>query len=174
MIRILALFSVILFSSSSFAGLYLEPYLGYQIGKLKSSGSVLGVEFDSDNDANGLTYGAKVGMSFVMVAVGAEYMGGSLKVDGSTVTESNIGAFVSVGLPLIKASAAYFPSSQFKGDSTAKGSGFKIGVGFTGLPLVAINLDMLNFSGTENSSDISDFSWKNNAFLLSVSLPLDL
>jgi hypothetical protein len=180
-----ALLLTSLFASTSHASIYIEPYVGYEFGHLDVDEDVtapVAISINSNLTSSGADFGAKLGYSFLLVAVGVDYMGGSTssKYQGTstTYTNSDIGAFVNVALPLIKVSATYFFSDQGKtSNGTLKGSGFKIGAGFTGLPFIAINVDYLNIDYTKvtgSTDTFSSFDAKRNGVMLSVSLPLNL
>ncbi|MNT19450.1 hypothetical protein D3C72_1547100 [compost metagenome] len=60
-------------------------------------------------------------------------------------------------------------------DGKAEGSGMKIGVGFTGLPFISINLEYIKDDFTKFNGESLDDSFDkfdSTAYLLSVSLPL--
>lgn len=176
------------FASPAWAGLYLEPYVGYEFGTGKGDIVVqsVGTVVVDEKDA-GAAFGAKVGYSVLGFAFGADYMSARLTGKDQTTPpdpdskwkSTDIGLFAQFSLPmLLKFSATYFLSTKLKEDDTElTGSGFKLGVGFTMLPLISINLDMIN--NTYDDSKISgvvvtstDVTLKT--LMLSVSLPLDL
>ncbi|HRO66777.1 MAG TPA: hypothetical protein PL182_04345 [Pseudobdellovibrionaceae bacterium] len=167
-----AFFAVVLMSSSAFASLYLEPYIGYENGKVESGGS-------SDNLA-GTNLGVKLGYGTFGFAFGVDYMRGSLKQDSSpsvTWTNQDMGVFAQFTFPiLVKVSGTYFFSTEMEKDGKATGNGTKIGVGYTGLPFVAINFDMinLNYDKFKNGGASMDIDSDRKTWMLSVSLPLNL
>lgn len=170
--RIIAtLFTALLLSSPAMASLYLEPYLGYETGKMENPGS-------SENVA-GTNLGLKLGYESLGFALGADYMRGSLKVDSSpsqTGTNQDLGIFAQFTFPiLVKVSGTYFFSNEFEDTGKLTGSGTKIGVGYTGLPFVSLNLDLISihYNKFKNGGTV-DVDGDRKTWMLSVSLPLSL
>lgn len=168
-----AIFSVVLMSSPAMAGFYLEPYLGYENGKI------------GDDKLTGTNLGGKIGMDTLGFAFGADVMMGSLSIksdttgDSSTWKSQDVGLFAQFTFPiLVKVSGTYFLQSENKyEDATASGKGTKLGVGYTGLPFISINFDMIDISYDKlktnaGSVDLTDADRKT--WMLSVSLPLSL
>ncbi|MCB0348265.1 MAG: hypothetical protein KDD37_05490 [Bdellovibrionales bacterium] len=169
-----------LYSSSAMAGLYVEPYLGYVISgdsEIKVAGSSI-----SDGDLTGASYGLRAGWSLpVMFAFGLEYQGGTLtyEVSGSADEDydfSAVGLFASAKFIFVKAYATYFFDATIEDESNTEysGSGYKIGVGYTGLPFIAINLDYSVFNYDEASPSISGVDVDSTMTMLSVSVPFDI
>lgn len=184
----LALLSVFAFfaSTSAYAGVYIEPYVGYGMGSSKGDFNIVGVGTATVDQTNkGLVFGGKLGMSSLGLAGGLDYSQfkskdhdktGSNPDSDSTVT--NIGVFVQYKFPILfKVSASYLFSAESKtDDTTSTGSGFKIGAGYTGLPFVAINVDYISTKSTKIKSDlytIDNVDVKSDLTMLSVSLPFD-
>ena len=161
------------------AGLLLEPYLGYVSGTQKQT---------SKANYTGSEVGARVGYSFFGFAFGADYQMGNYTDDSSpkdTITQGDFGAFVAFKFPvLFRVYATYVPSSELKlkysgGSSTLKdGTATKIGVGFTGLPFININLEMITAEyGKASTSGVSSTlspKSKTSGYALSISAPFDL
>jgi Outer membrane protein beta-barrel domain len=161
--------------ASAHAGIYLEPYLGYLSGTSTQQGS-------EDGKMKGVAFGARAGYSILGLAFGAEYATGQLKDDSTPendLTPADAGVFVGYTFPILfRAYATYFPKSKWKSDDGTnsydlEGKAMKLGVGFTGLPLVVINLEYL--TNEFNKFDGQDLTNKieGKAYMLSVSLPLD-
>ncbi len=170
----IAILSLVAFSQTAKASLLVEPYLGYVSGKAKLSSSV---------NLTGTGYGARVGFSHMGFAAGVDYSAASLKDDGSPSIDykaGDLGLFVAFKFPvLVRAYVTYIPSPELKAnaggaDFTYKsGNLVKLGVGFTGLPFVNLNLEY--FSGTYgqiNSLDI-DPKLTTSGIALSVSAPFN-
>lgn len=173
-------------SVSAHAGIYLEPYVGYAIGK--SSGSVNatpGGQSTIDSSSKGAVFGGKLGYSVLGLALGFDYSRFNSKDKDNTLgTESSsvstdMGGFIQYTLPIMfKVSATYiFKSSNVADDdSKSTGKGFKIGVGFTGLPFVAINLDYISIKQNEASAPgftLDSVDVKSTATMLSISVPFN-
>ena len=159
------------FSSNAHASLYLEPYLGYFLGKMDRG--------SNEYDVKGFGYGGRVGYSVLGLAGGLEYQTGMLKDNANPnndITPTDIGAFVSFKLPvLLRVYAGYFFSSEAKVGSTNtyKGNGMKFGLGFTMFPFVILNLDyMTNSYDKDNNGSLSP-KISTTGFLFNVSIPFE-
>ncbi|RME15305.1 MAG: hypothetical protein D6797_06865 [Bdellovibrio sp.] len=164
------------------AGIYLEPYAGYNIGTL--SGTVSGVKID--NAAKGVVIGARAGMSLPLFYVAADYsISSGLKWEipgsGADASFQRLGATLGfTALPMFDIYGGYVFSSKLKVDSVGypdnfSGSGFKVGVGLTMLPFISINAEYLTLSyGNETVGSATYNDFKETAAVVSVSLPLDL
>ncbi len=170
------------------AGFLIEPYTGYRVGSLETTLS--GEKYDYG--LKGANIGARVGYTFLTFMAGIDYNIGSVDGDvdqapAGTPNEeydtANFGLFAGVQLPiLLRGWATYYLNSTYEeadGDELS-GSGFGLGVGFTGLPFVSLNLEYrsLTFDEYSTSTGTTKLSGDNerdaNEIFVSVSLPLDL
>lgn len=165
--KILVAMMIMIAGFQAQAGIYVEPYLAYNI---------LG-DTDGD-DTTGLNIGGRLGYSLPMlVSFGLDYNMGSYTADiaGTDVDTdtTNLGAFVAVDLPiLLRGYASYYFSSDLEaGNVTYDGSGVAVGVGFTMLPFISLNLEYRTMS-YDGSGAQADFDAEE--ILVGVSLPLDL
>lgn len=154
------------------AGLLIDPYFGsgattleYEIGNL-----------DDDDKDSATVFGSRLGASFALFSVGVDYQ--VFSGDDKLTTTS---AFVGVDLPiLLRFWGEYVFSSTLDSedfddagiDLTLK-DGYSLGVGFTGLPLVSLNLELqtINFD-MEVASTEGDLTIAATVF--TVSFPIDL
>lgn len=164
------------------AGILVEPYLGYELGTLKYTGSP-NASFDLSSAALGL----RAGVTFPLLFVALDYsvlLGGSAKDDTAAATKwdasgSQLFAEVGAQLPLIRAYLGYGIANTFElksGGTTNKfenGTTIKAGVGTTVFPLIAVNLEYITSSYDKlNGNSPSDS--KSNFFMLNLSVPFDL
>ncbi len=185
------------------AGLHLEPYVGYLSGKSKVT--ILGTEVkDTYKTA---MIGARVGLGMMGVSAGVDYSmsPGTFELKQDTPATSagpdkekykNLGIFVAFKFPvLFRVWGTYFLNSEMKVDTVGagtgssvddklKGKGFAVGAGFTGLPIVAINLEYRRITFDElddgatgvttslPTAAVSEF--KTNEVMLSISAPFNL
>lgn len=163
----------LMFSVNSFAGILLEPYVGYHIAKSKQSGS-------PSSDITGAGYGARIGWTLPLVFVAFDYSGGSLteKNSGGTsedFTYTAMGAVVGASLPLLRLWAGYNFSStaKFKTSGKLEGDGMKAGVGFK-MPVLPISFNVEYTIDTYDKLNGSSFTpeEKQSGVFLSVSAPL--
>lgn len=172
------------------AGILLEPYIGYESGKLTAESSF--VAFNTVYTTSGAVLGGRIGYTFpILFWAGLDYSlttGGNGKSDNpllenNTYTRSNLYAVAGFDFPiLIRAWFGY----GLMNEATAKtstltsklsgGQNSKLGIGFTGLPFVSINLE--GYFHKPNKSDGNDLaageSYNDAGFTLSASLPFDL
>lgn len=160
------------FASTSHADILIEPYIGYEMGK--------GTQGTDDFKLTGTDLGLRLGYaSPVMFWAALDYTMGSgtfdpdssASVDGK---RTSLAAVVGVDFPiLLRAWLGYGFQNDLKIDSeTFKGKYTKLGVGFTGLPFVSLNLEVISDEWDDTSSG-GDPEAKNTSYLLSVSLPLE-
>lgn len=165
-------------SAQASAGLLLDPYVGV-------SSSASKVEIDgfsaltSDKTSSQTIAGARIGYSFILLSAGLDYqmMSGD-DADGESSTVTNTSFFVGVDLPiLLRFWGKYIFSSEFSGDTADKfdfafKDGYAVGMGFTGLPFVSVNLEVqaLNYDLEFGSVD---GTYSIGSTILSLSIPLD-
>ncbi len=194
------LISILLAASVAHAGIMIEPYLGYEFGtqssKFKSS-YLPSANTDLGAVISGTALGARLGYNFIGFWAALDYMvsSGTLKFDTSSLkdsdmTRSTLGITAGFDFPiLLRAWAGYIvkDDTKLKGtgtETTLSGGGYKLGIGYQGLPFVSLNLEYLvrNFNshkgsaqdaGTGYNFDQAYNEYKHNTYLLSISLPLD-
>jgi hypothetical protein len=163
------------FSMQSFAGLLIDPYFG--IGQSKPVFVVAGVPAAESSDASSSTsFGSRLGYSFLLISAGLDYEMSTVASDDE-LTITNTSLFVGVDLPILfRFWAEYFISSSLdQTDSTIDfdfKDGYGLGIGFTGLPFVSLNLEVqtVNYDFTVLGYD---GTVTNASTVFSVSLPLD-
>jgi len=199
--KIIATASLFFFAQSSFAGVMVEPWVGYGTGKLNCTDLNTGA--DCGAKVSGINYGARLGYKVPVVGVW-----GALEYDGSAKlkSESNVSTgtpedevvHTSLGLTVgwdLIFGLRVFGGYNFQekltitsGDPTNPGdtiidggNSVKIGAGYK-FPLIplAINLEMVNgtykdFKTPSQSGKISDVfsTYKSSTTILSVSAPFD-
>lgn len=166
----------LMFNTAS-ASLLIEPHLAYNL-----SGSGSGWN-NHEYDYNGPQFGARLGYQGLGLMTGLDYTRSSYdqkdKSLGVTVTESmtrnELGIFVGYNFPImLRAWGTYYFTNTSENAAGAEYSGNtkELGVGFTALPLLSINLmyrmvtfDEVNSISLNDDINISEIS-------LGVSLPL--
>ncbi|MCT4641299.1 MAG: hypothetical protein N4A33_03310 [Bacteriovoracaceae bacterium] len=157
---------------STYAGILLDPYIGF--GTSKSTLDAASSNFDEDTQTAKFI-GSRVGYSFLLLSAGVDYQ----IMSDDDATQNNLSLFVGVDLPiLLRAWAEYHIKSDFNHDDLYEAEftdGYGLGVGFTGLPFVSLNLEVqtMNYDAKLTSSTPS-FELQSAAYIVSVSLPLDL
>tara|TARA_R110002072_G_scaffold64203_2_gene159195 strand:- start:35204 stop:35884 length:681 start_codon:yes stop_codon:yes gene_type:complete len=196
---------LLLLPQMALAEFHVEPYLGYAFESSSQQTSTTKYEWSSSY----IEFGGRAGYEMLGLSLGVDYNltpgGRDFEQDAPATTTQdksewkghNFGLFVGYELPImLRVYATYYLSSKLKvdsdkdGDATNdvgdeySGNGFNLGVGFTGLPFVSINLEYRHNSYDELKDVASGVTTKypnlgvqerkNNAVLLSVSLPLHL
>ncbi|MCB0348709.1 MAG: outer membrane beta-barrel protein [Bdellovibrionales bacterium] len=162
------------------AGLLLEPYVGY---------NVTAIERGTDGTAaKGLMVGGRVGYTFLSTLfIAFDYSTGELswepeggvdvELEG-TMTRMGITAGADIPIAPLRAWAGYYKADYIPSGSGYKykaedGSGYKLGLGITVLPVIDINLEY--FSGEYDTlNDVSVTDLKEKGLMVSISAPFDL
>lgn len=171
--KLLAVYAICMgFVSVSQAGLLVEPYLGYETGTTQNSSGKL------DGSQLGLRLAYTAPVMFWAGIDATTGISATVKPDvGSSegVKRTTLAGVVGMDFPiLVRAWVAYGFSNELKtetSNSKLKGSSYKVGVGFTGLPLVSLNLEYLSESFNDVDGVTLSPEFKNNSYVLSVSLP---
>lgn len=183
--RHLSLLAVIflLITPAAHADILIEPVLGYNLGtKLESDRD--GTK--EDYSGSGIGYGGRLGFQKLGFQLGVDYLASSINIDDndfdSNLDTTEWAGFVGYEFPVfIRVYAGYIFSAIGKYESNtgsdielSKGSGTKFGIGFTGLPIIDINIEYR--SGTfdkfeADGTEASDFSADYRTVFLSLSAP---
>lgn len=172
----------ILSTQMASAAFLIEPYLGY---KAITDGERGTTEYET----NGVTYGGRLGLQQLGFMGGIDFSASSFDLETTTTTTteesdastSDFGLFVGYNAPiLVRAWATYFLSSTLDlkdADNTEyQGSGYALGLGYTGFPFLSVNFEYRQKSYDEQESSSGDSSLSPEAdfseVLLSVSVPL--
>lgn len=186
-----ALFSVLLLSitTAQAAGVLIEPLIGYNLGT-----KVEIEDYKSYSGGSGMAYGGRLGYQNFGFQLGLDYLKSNLDMGHKhfkkDLTTDEFAGFVGFEFPiLLRVYAGYI----FSGMGEAKeyqnpvttilekaelkgGTGPKLGVGFTVLPFLDINLeyrqvtyDEFKLAGVKQTNEV-----KLNSYLLSLSLPFNL
>ena len=176
--KLLAIAAVSLLTSvSAHAGFLIDPYLNYV-----TSGSV---DYAPGVSITGNEIGARLGYDFLGFGAGVDaLLSGKYthSQSGTTtdVTPSYMGLFVSYKFPiLVRGYFSYLLNLKetVSGGDNFSGNGTKIGVQYTGLPFVAIGLEM--FSGaydtfTSAAGASGPRSDKSSHTNITISVPFSL
>ncbi|MFV8258928.1 hypothetical protein ACNQKP_14060 [Bdellovibrio bacteriovorus] len=172
--KLLVMLAVVMgFGSVSHADILLEPYLGYETGKTT----------DPDGKIDGTVFGARVAYKTpIMLWVGVDGafgLSGTSKPDAGgdeTSKRSSVYGVVGIDLPILlrgwlgvslKNEVDLEDSGKLSGKST------KLGVGFTGLPFLSLNLEYLKDTFDELDGNSLATDAQSETVMFSVSLPLE-
>lgn len=190
---LLPVVSLMAMSSAAFAapvGFGVEPYAGYTFAGSFKSGADYPGGTGTNNNFNGFTLGARALVNFEEIF----FAGPDFTIiptsnwDGSAsgVSHNNVrlGLVAGVKLPMLfRVWAGYNfidnqNTSQNNQSTQLAGSSFKLGVGYSILPMLSANAEFLmnkygKFTDESNKSVSGDIG-SGKSFLLSVSAPLSL
>jgi len=160
-------------TTSAFADLLADPYVGY--GRYATSSSLSST---TESGAGITTVGARVGYVFTLASAGLDIQMDSL--DGGT--RMNTAAFAGIDMPiLLRAWGKYIVNSKFENDDLGNAgydlsfqSGYAVGLGYTGFPLLSLNFEIENSSYKYEHATLTDLYVDWVSYLFSVSFPLDL
>lgn len=166
-------------ASASHASLLIEPHIGYNVSGTGESGL--------DVDYSGPQYGARLGYQSFGFMLGMDYTKGSgeyeSKVGGVTTKQDydtdDIGAFVGYEFPiLLRVWGTYYFSSkmELKGGGDYSGDTKELGVGFTALPFLSLNLmyRLVNHDEVKGGGVTRNVDMDYKEIVVGVSLPFNL
>jgi len=180
------------------AALLIEPYLGYSLG----GGGETGVNTSTYiHEYSGLNLGVRFGYILPLGPMfGLDYSFATHDLDSTLgnasfsdeIKKKQWGLFVGFNLPvLVRVWGTYFFSAGFDGqdqeknnqlynenDAIKSGSGYALGIGYTGLPFLSINFEYRTFEYDTlliEEAEATNYNGTDlNEFLLSVSTPINL
>lgn len=143
--------SLVLVSIVAQAGGFIEPYIGYQMGKFEYPN---GVEGDSKGTALGLRAGYQMVIPWFAldVQMGKGKISDVIPEDDYSYTD--FGVVVGASVPFVRPFIGYVPAAKTKlknsgSTDTVEGTGLKLGLGIKILPLVDINIEQMNYEFKE-------------------------
>lgn len=194
LIAVTLLTTTMLSSVNANAGLLIEPHLGYNIHSSTTRGT-------DTIDYNGAQYGARLGVQSFGLMGGLDYTHSSYTAttkptsgtsDKDEKKRDELGLFVGYKFPVLvrawfgynflakETQTALGPTSGTKVGDFYKGHSTEIGIGFTGIPFVSLNLSykMLSYNknfdpGNGMTSSLNP-KYEPKEIILGVSFPLTL
>jgi hypothetical protein len=129
------------------ADILIEPVIGYSIGEFKTqTEDSFYTESESNDSLHGITYGGRLGLQILALQFGLDFLGGFLSVEGEKKKINELGAFIGYKFPaFMRIYAGYIPFANAEGEDytvgTITGGGYKIGLGFSLLPPLNLNIE---------------------------------
>lgn len=160
--------------NQSFAGWFVEPYLGYEAGVAKSGEQTIADLSVSNNSINGMFFGTRAGYNFLNFSGGLEYSLSKSQWKEESVSPKDSFVFAGVGIPGLRLMGAVGISHEFKVKATKfSGKSYKLSLSFTGTPFININMEYLwrkfNKSGSLKIDSADNF---HKILRINISLPL--
>ena len=161
--------------SLSRASVLIEPYLGYGTGSHAIA--------NQSDSMSGAVFGARLGLNYFGLMGGLGYMTGSWSdsaTSKNTIVPSDFGIFVGYNFPVLLrvygtygfSSARKYSNSGTSGSGNFTGSDVKLGIGFSVLPLLSINLEYIAGTFTKQDGNSLNSNLTDKMYALTVSLPL--
>ena len=186
--QLIILIFAFLMIKPTYAGLLIEPVVGYSMTKFEIDN-----ETSEEEKANGTSVGGRLGYQNFGFQLGLDYLRSNLAVDNSDYKEdfvsNEFAGFVGFEFPiLLRVYAGYIFAATGETEAdyglglgktkveVSGGSGMKVGLGFTVLPFLDLNVEYRRGTYTklkieDTKSDVdTDF----NAIMFGISLPLVL
>lgn len=172
------------FSVESQAALLIEPVVGYSIGKFNSETDTAGDVEKDDHSARGTSYGGRLGYQNFGFQLGVDYLASKMTQNDEDFNTSEFGGFVGFEFPiLLRVYAGYVFSGT--ADTTVDdeeielsgGKGPKVGIGFTVLPFLDLNLEYRSITYNTEDEDLGagvEFDSDYQALMFGISLPFTL
>ena len=174
------------YSLQSNAALLIEPVVGFSFGK-----SNVEIDVPSDPTQNdtfnkslsGASYGGRLGYQNFGLQLGLDYLASNMKVDGDAFKTSEFGGFVGYEFPIlfrVYAGYVFSGTGTLAGDTedfkVKGGTGPKVGVGFTLLPLLDFNIEYrsIKYAELDVQNGAATFNMDYNAIMVGFSLPFTL
>ena len=170
--------ALVLGSQVAKAGGFVEPYLGYGMNKIEGTFAAGvpvfgGSSFDAES--KGPVYGVRAGYQFILpwVALEASQFKGDGQDGASDVKATDIGVTAGLSLPIVRPYAGYvFSSKADVGSTEYTGTAMKVGVGFGFIPLLHLNVELVDtkfkeVDGNDIDTTFSDFKSKTTVISLS-------
>ena len=159
----------------SHAGVLIEPYVGYESGTLTS-------KTGGDGKVTGSQYGLRLAYKLpVMFWLGVDGTMGKITVKpdngGASVDwdRTMFSAVAGVNFPiLLRGWVSYGFSNEVKTDnSKMKGNSMKVGLGYSPIPFVSLNVEYLSetFTDVETGGVTASTDSKNSGYIVSLSVP---
>jgi hypothetical protein len=162
------------------ADLLIEPVVGFSSGNFESEIN------EEEHATSGLSFGGRLGYQNLGFQLGVDYLNSTLSVDNDDWGDLDVSewaAFIGYKFPvMLRVYAGYILRSVANTEyqdldmKFENGSGTKIGIGFTGLPFLNINLEMRQGNWDQyilNSNTVKDDT-KFSTFMIGVSVPFTL
>lgn len=176
------------FVSKSEAALLIEPVVGYNVTSSFEAPSNAILTSKISSKGSGTSFGGRLGYQNLGIQLGVDYLHSSLKTDDDNldenITMNEWGAFAGFEFPiLLRVYAGYIFSATGESETSTgtkveltEGSGMKVGVGFTGLPFIDINVEYRKGTFGELTLGSTDTGAETeySAIMLGLSLPFTL
>lgn len=179
-----AIFTLITLSTQ--AGVLIEPHFGYVLSGNADRGT-------DKTKFNGPEYGARLGAQKYGLMGGLDYTHSSFtykttagSIGNDDKKHDQVGAFIGYKFPiLVRIWGTYYfydKTTQTANGANensgywTKGHGSELGVGYTGLPFLSVNLQYRQTNHDTQSGTNSSLNptWKTSEVVLGISIPLNL
>lgn len=173
-------FVVLIFVCASipqaFALMYVEPSLGYFNGSYKFEQNFQGdIEKETFSD-HGLSYGGKIGFSWMDLQLGPEYLRNNLTIDGDSVNINEWSLILGYRIVFFRLYAGYIYKAEIQDSNYDPGKGHKFGLTFYMYRHMALNLEYRYVKYETYKVPGFDLTYKNEyaGLALMLSFPFEI
>jgi|GEM_PF-7032822 hypothetical protein len=167
-------------TSAAQAGIYLEPYIGYDSSTSKGEITITApaqAVYDADAEEAGAQFGAKIGYATGSWIFGVDFLTGELvDKEDNEATHMNTGVFATHRFNnVFSATLGYIAASSIKRDDLeVTGSGFRVGLSTQVHARMKINLDylMTNYDKLDNEGSEGKSDIDTSSIVLSLGFPV--
>jgi hypothetical protein len=172
--KLLLALTLITFTQASFASLLIEPFFGMAVNGELENGSY-------DDTYSGNTMGARLGWQNLGLQLGVDYRISTFDADDidDDLKKTDISAFVGYEFPImfrVYGAMQIAGGGEIGSTDYSEGSQTILGFGYTALPFVALNFEMVNWSYDKYDNGLTDgdTDLEGSHYLLSISVPFNL
>ncbi len=172
----LTLMFVLVSMPQAFALLYVEPSLGYFSGGYKFEQNFQG-DIEKESYSNhGLSYGGKVGFSWMDLQLGPEYLRNNLQIDGDAVNINEWSLILGYRIIFFRLYAGYIYKAEIQDSKYEPGKGHKFGLTFYMYRHMALNLEYRYVKYETYDVPGFDLTYKNEyaGYALMLSFPFEI
>lgn len=156
--------------------LYVEPSFGYFNGSYDFEQNFQG-DIEKENFSNhGLSYGGKVGVSWLGFQLGPEYLRNNRQIDGDSVNINEWSAVLGFRLLYFRLYGGYIYKAEIQDSLYDPGKGHKFGLTFYMYRHLALNLEYRYVKYETYDVPGFDLTYKNEyaGYALMLSLPVEI
>lgn len=174
--RFLLFFFTLMFSVRAHALVYVEPSLGYFNGRYHYEENFQGaIEAQTYSD-HGLSYGGRLGLSWLGFQLGPEYLRNNLTIDGDAVNINEWAVLLGYRFWYLRMYAGYIYKADIADSRYEAGSGPKYGLSFYLYRFMALNLEYRSVVFPTYKDPTYELRLKNDyaGLALSLSFPFEI
>ena len=169
-------FFVLLASLKAEAQVYVEPSLGYFNGTYNFEQNFQGDIEREAYTSSGVSYGGRLGFSWLGWQLGPEYLRNNLLLDGDSVNINEWTAILGYRLVFFRLYGGYIYKAEIQNSKYDPGTGYKFGLTFYMYRHLALNLECRYVKYKTYDVPGFDLTYKNEyaGYALMLSFPFEI